>query len=175
MLFPGRRWLQDPRKILSPYISEGMVVLEPGSAMGFFTLEMARLVGPKGRVIAVDIQSRELEILMRRARRAGLADRVETRVATATRLNLMGLECKVDFAFVFAMAHEVDDPDRFFQEIHDSLKPGGHMLLSEPVRHVSLRDFVATQASAEQAGFVPEFQPKIRASRSVVFIKPGKQ
>lgn len=171
MLFPGRRWLQDPRKILSPYISEGMVVLEPGSAMGYFTLEMARLVGPAGRVIAVDTQSRELEILMRRARRAGLADRIETRVATATRLNLGGLDCKVDFAFVFAMAHEVDEPDGFFREIYQTIKPGGRMLLSEPVRHVTLRDFVATQASAEQAGFVPESQPKIRASQSVLFAK----
>ncbi len=175
MLFPGRSLLQNPRKILSPYISEGMTVLEPGSAMGYFTLEMARLAGPTGRVVAVDIQARELAILARRAQRAGLAGRVETRTASPTSLHLEGLESKVDFAFVFAMAHEVDDEEGFFREIFRSLKPGGRMLVSEPVRHVPIKDFEATVAVAEEVGFAALSQPKIWASRSVVFLKPGKR
>ena len=55
---PLRRWLQDPAAIVAPYVREGMTVLEPGPGMGFFTLELARRVGPKGRVIAVDVQPR---------------------------------------------------------------------------------------------------------------------
>ncbi len=57
---PIRRWLQDPGAIVGPYVSEGMIVLEPGPGMGFFTLEIARRVGPQGRVIAVELQPRLL-------------------------------------------------------------------------------------------------------------------
>ncbi len=57
---PIRRWLQDPRPIVGPYVSEGMTVLELGPGMGFFTLEIARRVGPQGRVIAVELQPRLL-------------------------------------------------------------------------------------------------------------------
>ena len=49
---PLRRLIQDPRSLLAPYVHPGMTVLEPGPGMGFFTLELARLVGPAGRVIA---------------------------------------------------------------------------------------------------------------------------
>jgi hypothetical protein len=42
---PMRRWLENPTKLLAPYVQQGMTVLEPGPGMGFFTLEPARLVG----------------------------------------------------------------------------------------------------------------------------------
>ncbi len=44
-----RRLWEDPRTILAPYVREDMTVLEPGPGMGFFTLELARLVGSSGR------------------------------------------------------------------------------------------------------------------------------
>jgi predicted methyltransferase len=47
---PLRRLRHDPSPILAPYLREGMTVLEPGPGMGFFTLELARRVGPSGRV-----------------------------------------------------------------------------------------------------------------------------
>jgi ubiquinone/menaquinone biosynthesis C-methylase UbiE len=47
-----------------------MTVLEPGPGMGAFTLELARLVGSSGRVVAVDVQSKMLDGLKRRAKRA---------------------------------------------------------------------------------------------------------
>ena len=50
-----------------------MTVLEPGPGMGFFTLELARIVGPEGRVVAVDVQPKMVEGLQKRARRAGLS------------------------------------------------------------------------------------------------------
>ena len=57
---PLRRLMYDPARILTPHVREGMTVLEPGPAMGFFTLELARRVGPAGRVVAVDIQEKML-------------------------------------------------------------------------------------------------------------------
>lgn len=51
-----RRWLQNPQKILGPYVREGMEVLEIGCGPGFFTLDMGLMVGKSGRVLAVDLQ-----------------------------------------------------------------------------------------------------------------------
>jgi Ribosomal protein L11 methylase len=43
-----RRWLQNPRKFLAPYVSKGMTVLDMGCGPGFFSLEMASMVGVSG-------------------------------------------------------------------------------------------------------------------------------
>ena len=43
---PVRKLMQDPARILAPWVRDGMTVLEPGPGMGFFTLELARRVGP---------------------------------------------------------------------------------------------------------------------------------
>jgi len=70
---PVRRWAQgDPAHILSPYVREGMTVLEPGPGMGFFTIPLAHLVGTSGRVVAVDLQPKMLAALKRRAAKAGV-------------------------------------------------------------------------------------------------------
>jgi len=53
---PIRRLLHNPTRILTPFVRPGMTVLEPGPGMGYFTLELARLVGTSGRVVAVDVQ-----------------------------------------------------------------------------------------------------------------------
>ena len=58
-----RRWLQNPRKILEPYIKEGMTVLDVGCGPGFFSIEIAQLVGKSGRVIAADLQEGMLQKL----------------------------------------------------------------------------------------------------------------
>ena len=79
LISPIRRWLQDPEKILSPYINEGMTVLDIGPGMGFFTIPAARMVGESGKVIAVDVQEKMLTVLRKRAEKAGVAGRVVTK------------------------------------------------------------------------------------------------
>ena len=77
LLNPLRKLLENPNKILGQFVREGMTVLEPGCGMGYFTLPLARLVGPEGRVVAVEIQPKMLSALERRARKAGLLSRIE--------------------------------------------------------------------------------------------------
>src|SRR5712692_2446259 len=91
LLNPLRRFGQNPTNILSPHVREGMTVLEPGPGMGFFTLELARLVGSSGRVIAVEIQPKMLARLERRAAKAGLLDRLNVRLASPDSLNISDL------------------------------------------------------------------------------------
>jgi SAM-dependent methyltransferase len=129
---PLRRWMHNPAAILGPFVSEGRVVLEPGPGMGFFTLELARRVGPKGRVIAVDVQPKMIEGLLKRALKAGLDARIDARLTKGEHLGLEDYAGKVDFALAFAMVHEVTNPAALFAEIHNALKPGGKLLRGHP-------------------------------------------
>jgi len=104
LLNPLRKLLENPDKILGRFVREGMVVLEPGCGMGYFTLPLARMVGPKGRVVAVEIQSKMLSILERRARKAALLDRIELRQAGAEGLGVEDLLGRVDFAVALHMS-----------------------------------------------------------------------
>jgi ubiquinone/menaquinone biosynthesis C-methylase UbiE len=146
---PFRRWFQDPLKILAPFVKEGMTVLDVGCGMGFFTLEMARLVGDGGRVIAVDVQDKMLAGLRRRAVKQGLSDRIQARLCGPDHL---GLSEPVDFALSFAVAHEVPDAKSFFLQIAAVLKPGGSLLLAEPKLPVSEEQFRALVEDAVAAG-----------------------
>ncbi len=165
---PIRKLLQDPAKIVAPHVREGMTVLEPGPGMGFFTLELARRVGPGGRVIAVDLQEQMLAGLLRRARRAGLADRIEARLASGSSLGLDDLAGKVDLVLAFAMVHELPDVGRFFTEVRRTLAPGGTVLVAEPSGHVSASDFEETLTAAERAGFRRRPGPAIARSLTAV-------
>ena len=168
---PLRRLLQSPAAIVAPYLVPGMTVLEPGPGMGFFTLAMARRIGAQGRIIAVDMQEIMLAGLRRRARRAGLADRIETRLSHAGHLGIEDLAGRVDFALAFAMLHEVEKPALVLAEISRALRPGGRLLLAEPKVHVPASEFEQLLAPAVRAGLVLESRPHIRCCRAAVFLK----
>ncbi len=160
---PFRSLLHDPKAILSPYVREGDSVLDIGCGPGYFSIPLAVLVGPAGSVVAVDIQERMLELVRRRAARAGVASRLRTHLATSGRLGLPGV---FDFALAFWMAHEVRDHEGFFGEIAGALKPGGRLLLVEPVVHVREAVFRDIVEAAKRSGFVAGAAPRIRWSRA---------
>ena len=168
---PLRRLWQRPDAIVGPYVAEGMTVLEPGPGMGFFTLELARRVGPSGRVVAVDVQPRMLSGLRRRALKARLLDRIEPRRAGDGGMGIGDLAGRVDFVLAFAMVHEVPDPGRFFAEVAAALKPGGHVLLAEPRGHVSEADFAATLRLAASHGLAVVSRPDVKSSRAALLAK----
>jgi ubiquinone/menaquinone biosynthesis C-methylase UbiE len=158
-------------KVLSPYVRQGMTVLEPGPGMGFFTLELARLVGPNGRVLAVDIQPRMLASLRRRAARAGLAERVDIRVVSPGTLGLADLAGSVDFTTAIAVVHELPNVERFFTEVAEVSKPHAGLLIAEPTGHVTAADFEAQLQTATRTGFVLEARPSIRRSHAAFLSK----
>jgi ubiquinone/menaquinone biosynthesis C-methylase UbiE len=165
---PIRRLLQNPHTILAPHVRAGMRVLDVGPAMGFFTLPLARLVGPSGRVICVDVQERMLSVLMRRARGAGLADRIEARLCDATSLRVADLARTIDFVLAFAVVHEVGDAARFFGEVQSVLTPRGRVLFAEPRGRVSDRAFHESLAVAMQNALRKTEYLKIARSRAAM-------
>ena len=168
---PVRKLLQNPEKIFVPHVKEGMKVLDIGCAMGFFSLPLARMVGQAGKVICVDVQNKMIESLKRRSNKAGLSDRIETRVCDHNSLGLDDLKEEIDFAFASAVVPEVPDVPDLFSEIYDALKPAGRFLVIEPRGHVSEKDFETTVSAAKQNGFKVINRPRIARSRVVLLEK----
>jgi ubiquinone/menaquinone biosynthesis C-methylase UbiE len=169
--YPIRRLPHDPAAILAPHVREGMTVLEPGPGMGFFTLELARMVGASGRVIAVDIQPKMISRLQRRLAKAGLLERVDVRAAAADSMGLADLTGRIDFVLAFAVVHELPAPDRFFDEAARTLKPGGTLLLAEPRGHVRPEAFEQQLALAATAGLRGVERCAIRRSHAALLKK----
>ncbi len=145
-----------------------MTVVEPGPGMGFFTLELARRVGPAGRVVAVDIQPRMLDRLKRRLAKAGLLERAEIRLVEPHAMGLAGLAGSVDFVLAFAVVHELPSAPDFFEQASACLKPGGTLLLAEPAGHISGAEFGQEITLAEMAGLELAGRPAIWRSRAAL-------
>ena len=169
---PLRRLFENPEEVLAPHVKSGMTAMDVGCGMGFFSLPMAELVGPSGRVICVDLQERMIRSLRKRVSRAGLADRIETRVCSAGSLGIQDLQGQVDFALTFAVVHEVPDAAGLLVQLHDALAPGGRLLIAEPRGHVSEEAVEETVAAAENAGLSVIDRPDIKRSRAVLLEKP---
>jgi len=162
-----RRWLQNPRKILETYIDEGMTVLDLGCGPGFFSLEMARLVGRSGRVIAVDLQQGMLAKVREKIKGTEFEDRFTLHQCGE---KMIGIPDVIDFALAFYMVHEIPDKDSLFRQMANLLKPGGKMLIVEPPLHVSRSDFEKTLETARGTGFTTMKGPKVFLSKTAILI-----
>jgi len=171
LLSPFRKLLENPERMLGPFVHKSMTVLEPGCGMGFFTLPLAQMVGPEGRVLAVDLQPRMLSVLNRRAERVGLGDRIETRQAQPDSLGLEGLDSQVDLAVALHMVHEVPDKAGFLGQVAAVLRPGGRLLIVEPKGHSSQADMTETIDLAQQFGLKTESPVRFRMRWSALLAK----
>ena len=168
---PLRKLIQNPQKILGAHIDEGMKVLDIGCAMGFFSLPLAQMVGSKGKVFCVDLQDKMFRSLEKRARKANLSDRIETRLCHRNSLGIDDLKEKIDFGLAFAVIHEVHDPSYFLSQVYHTMKPSGKFLVAEPKLHVSRRAFGQTISASEQNGFKIIRRPQIHSSHAALLGK----
>jgi ubiquinone/menaquinone biosynthesis C-methylase UbiE len=164
-----RRLHQRPRKFLSGLVGPGMTAADIGCGLGFCSLELARLVGDEGRVLAVDFQDEMLEFARKKAAKAGLLERIEF-VKCAQ--NDLAITEKVDFVLTMWVAHEVPDRERFFRQIRDILRPEGRYLLAEPVFHVRKSKFRTICEQAQAAELYKMSEPKVAASFAALFGRP---
>jgi ubiquinone/menaquinone biosynthesis C-methylase UbiE len=145
-----------------------MTAVDIGCGMGYFTMDAAKLVGPGGKVIAVDLQEQMLAVLNRRALKVGLSDRI---VLHRCRPDRLGVEEIADFVLAFWMVHEVKDKPRFFGEIFSFLKKDGRLLLVEPRLHVNRSRFGRTVEVCRAVGFRLRGEPAVALSRTVLMEK----
>jgi len=170
LINPIRKYMHNPKKIVGEYITPGMKVIDYGSAMGYFSLPMARMVGNTGKVYSFDIQPRMLQSLNTRAKRAKLDSIIETRLALDEEA-FSTLAETADFALLFAVAHEVPDREKLFKSLAGMLKPNARLLFSEPSGHVSLYNFNQSIAFAEDAGFRQIEDLSVSGSYSILLAK----
>lgn len=163
-----RKWLQNPEKILSPFIKPGMAVMDYGCGSGFFTLAMASMVGPSGKVIAVDLQEGMLEKLRSKIDDSGLTDRIKVHRCQHNRI---GSVEKVDFVLAFYVIHELPEQGSFFKEIAAILRDDGKLLMVEPPVHVSSAAFSKSIGIAQKSGLIAKPGPRVLLSKTVILEK----
>ncbi len=168
---PLRRLVHNPRRIMEGLVNEGDTALDLGCGEGYFTIDIAELVGDSGRVFAVDLQDHMLKVVRRRAERAGVNVRIETILASPDKLTT---PAPVNFVLAFWMVHEVPDKDRLFKDIAAAMKPGGRFLFVEPKWHVSRDSWQEMAAIAETAGLSHVEERRVTFSRACVFKKQGR-
>jgi ubiquinone/menaquinone biosynthesis C-methylase UbiE len=170
LLIPWRKFYHNPKTLLTPHVKPGMKVLDFGCAMGFFSLPLARLAGNQGRIYCADIQQKMIESLIKRARKAGLADRLEPRLLNDLKV-LDDLADTIDFAFLFAVVHEVPDKKALFDTMGLVVKSGGLLLFAEPRGHVTKDEFESSLNLAIHAGFVRKEILTVKGSHAALLTK----
>ncbi len=162
---PLRRMIHRPEKMLAPYLKPGMTAMDLGAGFGMFTIAMAELVGPTGKVIAVDLQEKMLAEMKRRAKKQGVIDRIQPVLCKPDDLLIKD---QVGFVLTMWMLHEVREPKKFLNQLKDCLKPESRFLIVEPKYHVSQDQFQKILALAEQVGLKKIETPKIRISMAAL-------
>ena len=114
---------QRPEQVMDALsIGDGSIVADLGAGGGWFTVRLARRVGPNGRVYAEDIQRQMIEVINRRMQREGLTN-VVTKLGTAKD---PGLDARSLDAVLIVDAHpEVEDPVTLLRNVAKALKPNG--------------------------------------------------
>lgn len=137
MHYTGAPWLvresrqreEDCRLLLEALqIQPGQTVCDLGCGNGFYTLELARRVGPEGTVYAVDIQPQMLRLLVTRARQEKLFN---IQPVLGTFIDPRLPKGKVDLVFCVDVYHEFSHPEAMLARIRESLSVGGQIVLAE--------------------------------------------
>lgn len=137
MHYTGAPWLvresrdreEDCKTLLRVLnIQPGQTVADLGCGNGFYTLPIAKRVGPKGKVLAVEIQPEMLDLLAERAEIESVTNYVPI---LGTLANPKLPKGEVDIALLVDVYHEFSNPEEMLAAIRKSLKPHGRMVQVE--------------------------------------------
>jgi SAM-dependent methyltransferase len=168
MGFGGADWLERPERekeenpegaLDAMAIKPGMVVADIGAGTGYFSLRLARRVGPEGRVYANDLQPQMLTRLRENATKARVGN-IETVVGEVADPKLPA--GRMDLVLLVDVYHEFSEPQRMLQKIRETLKPDGRLVLLEyrkedpavPIREEHKMSVVEVRRELEAEGFV---------------------
>jgi len=157
-----RRGWQNPEEILLEIgLQAGQTLVDIGCGEGFFTLPAARIVGPQGRIHAIDSSSESMAVLKQKAQAAGL-NNIQLTVKEAE-VSVLCTAC-ADFIFLGIVLHDFYDPAKVLLNACQMLKPQGRLAnldwKKEPMKlgpPVEKRfEVAAASALLRQAGFKVE-------------------
>jgi ubiquinone/menaquinone biosynthesis C-methylase UbiE len=167
MHYTGAPWLvresrqreEDCRLLLEALaIKKGQRICDLGCGNGFYTLELARRVGPEGIVYAVDIQPEMLRMLARRAAEEGLTN-IKPILGTVIDPRLP--KGDVDMILCVDVYHEFSHPEPMLARMRESLASGGLLVLAEfraedpavPIKPLHKMSKAQIRRELEPAGF----------------------
>ena len=171
-----RRWVQPPGKLIERSgIISGMTVLELGCGSGAFTTFVARVVGERGKVYAVDIQQDMLKQLERKLAKKENKDITNIKLKQASAYELPIEDESIDLAYMVTVLEEIPDRGRALREILRVLKPGGILAVTEllPDPDYPLRSTVVKTCQRE--GFVLDASQGNLWNYTVRFRKPKRE
>lgn len=163
-----RRWVQNPEKILSPYVKKGMTVLDMGAGPGFFSIPMANMVGDTGHVVACDLQQGMLDRIAFKIKGTGLENTMTLHQCEPDTLNI---NRRFDFVLAFYVVHELQGIQKFFNELNSLIHDGGKVLVVEPRFHVPRKDFGKTILMARNSGFLAVRVPGFLLSYAALLVR----
>jgi len=163
----GADWLErgerereeNPAKAIRALdIQPGMTVCDLGAGSGYYTVRMSRLVGPTGKVYAVDIQPRMLELLTRRLRSDGIQNVIPV-LSTEDDPKLPPQS--QDLILLVDVYHEFARPQIMLRRMREALKDDGRLVLLEfrkedesvPIRLEHKMSIAEVKAELEPEGF----------------------
>lgn len=166
----GAPWLDRPEREAEEHperavqllpLRVGMTVADVGAGSGYYTELLSSRVGPKGRVIAEDIQPGMIALIEQRAAKKKLSN-VTARLGTQTDPKLEPASC--DLALMVDVYHEFSEPQKMLQSVRRALKPEGRLVLLEyrkeddsvPIRPEHKMSVAEAKAEVEAEGFVLE-------------------
>lgn len=160
-----RRLFQNPSKIVGEYINKGDTVFEIGCGPGFFTIDIAKLVGISGKVIAIDKQQHMLDKNKKKAIKYDVSDRIEFHLSNSKDI---GLNKKADFIFLYYTVHAVENIKTFLSQVKDLLKENGEVLIVEPNIHVEKEYFKNMIKIITKIGFKIKEYPQNKGGKAVL-------
>ncbi len=126
---PDREASEQPEQVLDALkIPAGATVADVGAGVGYFTWRLARRVGPGGKVIAVEVQQRMLDLMAKNLKDRNVTN-VEMVLGGARDPRLP--EGAVDLALLVDVYHEFSEPEAMMTNIRRALKPDGRLVLIE--------------------------------------------
>jgi SAM-dependent methyltransferase len=132
----GRERLRMLARIMAPTTREllaragvgaGMTCLDVGCGGGDVSVELARVVGPRGRVIGIDMDATKIDLARREVAALGLGN-IEFRVAT---IEQHGFTAGVDVAYARFVLTHLPDPQAVLEHLRAALRPGGRMVVED--------------------------------------------
>jgi ubiquinone/menaquinone biosynthesis C-methylase UbiE len=150
-----RRALQAPDKLIQRSgIREGMQVLDLGCGSGAFTTFVAREVGPKGQVYALDIQPKMLEQLKQKLSEPENQDINNAQLINSSAYDLPFKDNSLDLVYTVTVLQEIPDKNRALDEIRRVLKPGGILAVTELLPDPDYVFKSTTAKLCQKGGFV---------------------
>jgi len=170
---------EQPEKAIAQFnLKPGMMIGDVGAGTGYYSIRMAKLVGPTGVVYANDIQPGMLEKLNAKAAEANVQNVVTVLGSESDPKLPAG---KLDLVIMVDVYHELSRPQRMLQGIRESLKPGGRLVLLEyrkedpsvPIRPEHKMSVAEVKAEVLPEGFTYEkVVDKLPWQHIIFFRKP---